>query len=248
MDLQLPLFFSMFLFVYTFAYSVLLRNWGPKHRLEASSCFISLAHGTPVVILATIAILQSPNPTDFAAPNTKFQALVLEYSIAYFSLDLLHCVSFSPNDFVFIFHHLAVLYVFVTCNYIVGCGAVPILGLLVVAELSSGCQNAWTLAGYRRTEIVAAAKFEEFVTPYFLTFYSVLRVGLAPVVVCKMGEFYVGSLVMSGNLIPTWAWISWLCVIGMAIFGSVLWVGNHWLLWFRPTQNRKEKVSSYVSH
>ncbi|XP_038892912.1 TLC domain-containing protein At5g14285-like [Benincasa hispida] len=223
---SLPLFFFMFLFVYAFAYLVLLRNWGPKQRLEASSCFISLAHGSPVVIMAVIAILQAPNMADFAAPNTKFQALVLEYSIAYFLLDLLHCILFSPDDFVFIFHHLAVLYVFVTCNYLVHCGAVPILGLLVLAELSSGCQNVWTLAGYKR-----AAKFQDLMAPYFFSFYSVLRVGLAPMFVYKMGEFYVWSL--GENLIPKWAWISWMGVIGMAIFGSMSWIGNHWVFWFR---------------
>lgn len=227
----------MFLLIYAFAYLVLLRNWGPKHRLEASSCFISVAHGSPVVIMAIIAILQAPNTTDFAAPNTKFQTLVLEYSIAYFLLDLLHCILFSPHDFVFIFHHLAVIYVFVTCNYLVHRGAVPILGLLVVAELSSGCQNVWTLAGYRRADVVAAAKFQDFVSPYFFTFYSILRVGLAPAFLYKMGGFYVGS--MGKDLIPKWAWISWMGVIGMAIFGSMLWVGNHWLLWFRSTNHGK---------
>lgn len=221
----------MFLSVYLFAYFVVLRNWGPKHRLEASSCFISLAHGTPVVVMAIVAILQAPNTSDFAAPNTKFQGLVLEYSMAYFLVDLLHYILFYPRDFVFICHHLAVLYVFVTCHYLVRRGAVAILVLLVLAELSSGCQNVWTLAGYRRADVQAAAKFQDFVSPYFFTFYSVLRGGLAPVFLHKMGEFYVGS--PAENLIPKWAWISWMGVIGTAVFVSILWVGNHWVLWLQ---------------
>ncbi|XP_023554709.1 TLC domain-containing protein At5g14285-like [Cucurbita pepo subsp. pepo] len=235
--LALLLFFFMFLFVYVFAYLVVLQNWGPKHRIEASSCFISLAHGSPVVIMAIIAILQAPNMADFAALNTKYQGLVLEYSMAYFLMDLLHYILFYPRDFVFICHHLAVLYVFATCHYLVRRGALPILVLLVLAEFSSGCQNVWTLAGYRRADVPAAAKFQDFVSPYFFTFYSILRGGFAPVFLHKMGEFYVSSA--AENLIPKWAWISWMGVIGTAILVSILWVGNHWVLWFRRTKHGK---------
>lgn len=238
MEFQIFFFFLfMFLFVYLFAYFVVLCKWGPKHRLEASSCFISLAHGSPVVIMAIAAILQAPNMADFAAQNTKFQGLVLQYSIAYFLVDLLHCMLFYPRDFLFICHHLAVLYVFLSCHYLVRHGAVPILVLLVVAELSSGCQNVWALAGYRRGDVKAAAKFQDFLAPYFYTFYSILRGGLAPVILHKMGVFYVSGL--AENLIPKWAWISWMGVIATAIFVSILWIGNHWVVWYQYRKHGK---------
>lgn len=223
--------------MYLFGYLVVFRSWGPKHRLEAASSFMSLAHGTPATAMAILAVLHAPNAGDFAALNTNFQGLVLEYSIAYFLVDLLHYVLFYPRDLVFICHHLAVIYVFVTCHYLVHHGAVPILVLLVLAELTSGCHNAWGLAGYRRADAPAAAKFQDALSPYFYTYYSTLRGGLAPVFLHKMGIFYVSGA--AENVIPKWAWISWMGVIATAILVSILWIGNHWALWFRQRRHGK---------
>ncbi|KAB2624875.1 hypothetical protein D8674_016535 [Pyrus ussuriensis x Pyrus communis] len=155
----LPTFFSIFLLIYLSAYFLLFRNWGPKHRPGASSCLISLSHGSAAAAMAAHAILRSHKATTFASPNTATQNTVLEFSIAYFSLDLLHYLIFFPNDVLFILHHLATLYVFTTCRYAVRHGAHAILVLLFLAEITSGCQNAWTLAGFRRSGSPAAAKF-----------------------------------------------------------------------------------------
>ncbi|KAA8548200.1 hypothetical protein F0562_004539 [Nyssa sinensis] len=153
----LPLFFTMFLLIYLIAQFVVFRNWSPKLRPEASSCLISLAHGTPAVFLASRAIYSDPN-RGFASINTDNQSLVLDYSIAYFLMDLCHYLIFYPKDILFIGHHLATLFVFVTCQYLVYHGAYAILILLVLAEVTSFCQNTWTLASARRADLPIAAK------------------------------------------------------------------------------------------
>ncbi|ONI30146.1 hypothetical protein PRUPE_1G233600 [Prunus persica] len=155
----LPAFFSIFLLIYLFAYFVVFRNWGPKHRPEASSCLISLAHGPTAAIMSIYSILHSRKAPTFASPNDTLQNTILEFSIAYFFLDLLHYLLFFPSDVLFILHHLATLYVFTTCRYVVHHGAYAILVLLFLAEITSGCQNVWTLASYRRADSPAAAKF-----------------------------------------------------------------------------------------
>ncbi|KAA8530130.1 hypothetical protein F0562_004839 [Nyssa sinensis] len=147
----------MFLFLYLIAYFVVFRNWGPKLRPEASSCLTSLAHGTPAVFLALHAIYSDPN-SGFASVNTNYQNLVLDYSIAYFLMDLCHYLIFYPNDVLFISHHLATLFVFVTCRYVVFNGAYAILVLLVLAEVTSFCQNTWTLAKARKADLATAAQ------------------------------------------------------------------------------------------
>ncbi|KAL4279894.1 hypothetical protein GQ457_03G023810 [Hibiscus cannabinus] len=43
----LPTLFLYFFVIYLMAYFRVFRNWDPKHRVEASSYFISLTHGTP---------------------------------------------------------------------------------------------------------------------------------------------------------------------------------------------------------
>ncbi|XP_042061300.1 TLC domain-containing protein At5g14285-like isoform X2 [Salvia splendens] len=220
MDLQfpltsnpLPLFFAGYLLLYLIAYSILFRTWASKLRPEASSCAISLAHGTPAVFLAARAILSDPAP-DFHSSNTPLQSLVLDYSIAYFLMDLVHYLIFYPTDVLFIGHHLATLFVFVTCRYLVYHGAVAILVLLVLAEVTSFCQNVWTLASARRG----------FCGPYF---------------VYRMFTFYVTGA--ADAVIPKWVWISWLLVVVTAIFVSILWIVNLWAAFFREMKKKGEK-------
>lgn len=154
---NLPVFFAVYLLLYLTAYFIIFRNWSKNLRPEASSCIISLAHGTPAVFLAARAIFTDPNRS-FHSQNTPFQNLVLDYSIAYFLMDLCHYLIFYPRDVLFIGHHLATLFVFVTCRYSVYHGAYAILVLLILAEITSFCQNAWTLAGARRSDSEFAAR------------------------------------------------------------------------------------------
>ncbi|EOY00829.1 PREDICTED: uncharacterized protein LOC18609696 [Theobroma cacao] len=227
-----PTFFLLFLSIYLFAYFLVFRNWGPKHRPEASSCFISLAHGTPAVFMAAHALINTTqSPPTFASPNSALDNVVLEYSISYFLMDLVHYLVFFPNDILFILHHLATLYVFFTCRYMVHHGAFALLVLLVLAEVTSLCQNVWTLAGFRRADAPAAAKLYELLSPPFYALYSVVRGILGPFFVYKMVVFYLSGV--AGNLIPRWAWSSWIVVIVTAILVSIVWVFHHWIDWYK---------------
>eukprot|EP00262_Sarcandra_glabra_P011064 TRINITY_DN26762_c0_g1_i1.p1 TRINITY_DN26762_c0_g1~~TRINITY_DN26762_c0_g1_i1.p1 ORF type:complete len:247 (-),score=6.76 TRINITY_DN26762_c0_g1_i1:359-1099(-) len=235
----LPIFFSMFICIYILGYFGVFRNWNPKYRPEASSCFISLAHGTPAVFLALFAIL-TQSQRGFASPNTDFQNLVLDFSITYFLVDLLHYLIFFPNDFIFISHHLATLFVFVTCRYLVLHGAFAILVLLVLAELTSACQNTWTLANARRADLPAAAKLYELLSPPFYTFYTLVRGFAGPIFVYEMGVFYLSGA--ADNVIPRWVSVSWMVVVVMAISVSILWVINHWMELYKERVGRLKKI------
>ncbi|XVF43776.1 hypothetical protein PTKIN_Ptkin02bG0067500 [Pterospermum kingtungense] len=228
---SLPTFFLLFLSIYLFAYLLVFRNWGPKHRPEASSCFISLAHGTPAILLAVNALIKTQSPCTFASPNSVLDNIVLEYSISYFLVDLLHYLLFFPNDILFILHHLATLYVFFTCRYLVHHGAFALLVLLILAEVTSLCQNIWSLAGFRRADVPAAAKLYDLLSPPFYALYSVVRGIMGPLFVYKMGLFYLSGV--AENLIPVWAWASWLLVIVTAILISIVWAFDHWVDWYK---------------
>lgn len=235
---NLPLFFTQFLIIYLIAYFIVFRNWNPKFRPEAASCFISLAHGTPAAFFATRAILSHPNPS-FSSINTDSQNTVLDYSIAYFLMDLVHYLVFYPSDMLFIGHHLATLFVFVTCRYVANHGAFAILVLLVLAEVTSLCQNTWTLARARRDDSKTAAKVYEFLSPPFYALYSVVRGLAGPVFMYKMIVFY-----WSGNadgVIPRWVWVSWVVVVVMAISVSILWISNLWVELYRERTGKIEK-------
>ncbi|KAJ4973646.1 hypothetical protein NE237_006820 [Protea cynaroides] len=236
----LPLFWLIFLFVYLVAYFGVFRNWSPKNRSEASSCLISLAHGTPACLLAAYAILKiDQSERSFASPNTSFQNMVLEFSIAYFLMDLLHYLIFFPADILFIAHHLATLFVFLTCRYMVFHGAFALLVLLVLAEITSGCQNIWTLASARRADVPAAARLYELLSPPFYAFYSVIRGLAGPAFVYKMGMFYASGA--ADSVIPRWLTVSWMVVVVMAISVSILWISNLWLELYRERSKKLEK-------
>lgn len=237
---NLVLFFTMYLIIYIIAYFIVFSNWSPKSRPEAASCAISFFHGTPAVFLAISALVSDPKH-GFSAPNSFAQARVLDYSIAYFLMDLTHYVVFYPSDVLFIGHHLATLFVFVTCRYLVRHGAYAVLILLILAEVTSFCQNTWTLACARKGESAFAAKVFKYLSPPFYALYSVARGLAGPIFMYKMIVFYLSGA--ANDVIPRWVWISWVCVVTMAISVSILWVSNLWVELYREKKKSEKKLS-----
>ncbi|PRQ54176.1 putative TRAM/LAG1/CLN8 domain-containing protein [Rosa chinensis] len=234
----LPILFSFFLTVYLIAYFLVFRSWSPKIRPEASSCLISLAHGTPAVFFSSFAILSDPS-TGFAAPNTRLQNSVLDFSVAYFLMDLLHYLLFFPGDVLFIGHHLATLFVFLTCRYVASRGAFAVLTLLILAEVTSLCQNVWTLANARRRDVEFAAKVYDFLSPPFYVLYSIVRGFVGPCFVYRMCAFYASGA--AEGLIPRWVWVSWIVVVMSAISVSIMWISNLWVELYRDRSGKLEK-------
>ncbi|XP_057482400.1 TLC domain-containing protein At5g14285-like [Actinidia eriantha] len=232
---KLPLFFIMFFTAYLTANFAVFRRWSPKIRPEAASCFISLLHGTPAVLFASLSILSDPS-RGFASFNTDPQNTVLDYSIAYFSMDLVHYLIFYPSDLLFIGHHLATLFVFVTCRYLVAHGAYAILVLLILAEATSFCQNTWTLASARRGDLDVAAKVYDLLSPPFYAFYSVVRGLAGPIFMYEMIRFYLSGA--ADHVIPRWVWVSWVVVVVSAISVSILWISNLWVELYRERSGK----------
>lgn len=233
----LPLFLAMFFAVYLIGYFVVFRNWSPNRRPEASSCFISLAHGTPAAFLAVCAVA-SDQDRGFAAPNTATQSTVIDYSVAYFLTDLLHyCLFFSAGDLLFILHHIATLFAFLTCQYVARRGAFAILVLLALAEATSLFQNLWTLARSRRADHAFAARAYRLLSPSFYAYYTIVRGFGAPWFAYQMGAAYFGGEV--DGVIPTWVWGSWLFLVVLFIPVSLLWIANLWMELYRE---RSDKV------
>ncbi|XP_055801620.1 TLC domain-containing protein At5g14285-like [Solanum dulcamara] len=165
--------------------------------------------------------------------------MILEYSIAYFLADLLHYLVFYPTDILFIAHHLATLYVFLTCRFIVDHGAVTLIGLLVLAEITSPFQNIWSLARYRRIDTPMAAVLYEKLSPIFYMLYSLVRGILGPLFVYKMGMAFASR--KADGVISRPMWMSWMVVIVSAILVSILWVMNLWVDLFRERQRKQLK-------
>ncbi|PWZ23050.1 TLC domain-containing protein [Zea mays] len=222
-----PAFLAMYAAIYCAGQLVVFRRWAPRQRLDGASCLISLFHGTPAALAAAGAILALPaGSRSFAAPNARLQDHVLDYSVAYFTMDLLHYLAFLPGDVLFIAHHLATLFVFLTCRYLVRHGAYALLVLLVLAEVTSLLQNVWTLAGIWRDQSPAAARVYGALSPPFYALYTLVRGVAGPLFLLKMAAFYLSGQAV--DVIPWWVRISWILVVGTAIAVSNLWIWNLW--------------------
>lgn len=243
----LPLFTLWFLFSYISGYFIVFRNWSNKFRPGASSSLMSLAHGTPALLLSLLSISETQKTIahlEFNSPNTPFQNLVLDYSTAYFLVDLLHYTVFVPNDVLFILHHVATLYVLVTCRYAFGHGAVAILGILVIAEATTTCQNTWSLARFRKGDSARAAALFDFLSPIFYAYYTGVRGIVAPLFVYRIVGGVLDSGVGGNGVIPRWAWISWIVVTVVGIGLSVWWVLCLWINLYRQKSERELKKLS----
>eukprot|EP01018_Ginkgo_biloba_P021865 Gb_25003 [translate_table: standard] len=221
---------AFFIMLYAFAYFVFFRKYRQLERSDASSCTISLAHGPLVALIAAYDVMGSNWRLD--APNTWLERAVLEYSLAYFMVDLVHYLQFAPGNLLFIAHHLATSLVMLSCRYYVGHGALSIMSLLFVAEITSVCQNVWSLSRFAMhlQSKRAAVVYRTICLPFYLL-YTIARGILAPVLACKLGRFY-----LSGNadwVIPRWLVLCWMSIIILGIFASMLWIAILWFQLFR---------------
>uniref|UniRef100_A0A0C9S990 TSA: Wollemia nobilis Ref_Wollemi_Transcript_1553_1582 transcribed RNA sequence n=1 Tax=Wollemia nobilis TaxID=56998 RepID=A0A0C9S990_9CONI len=219
----------MFLAAYAVGFLKIFVHWKLKDRAEGCSCCMSLLHGTPAAVLAAYCMLRSP--WELAGQNTPFQNAVMEFSIAYFISDLMHFLAFFPGDFVFIAHHLATLFVMVSCRYFVGHGGFAVMSLLFVAEITSACQNTWTLARIGRRNNLNIELFYEFLSPFFYGFYTAVRGVVAPVLTYNLGRYFVGG--KADDVIPRWLACCWMGVVSAAIVASMAWILNLWIELFR---------------
>lgn len=219
---------SVFLFtaVYFLGYFFVFHKlWKGRARYDAASCGISLTHGTVVAALACSEIFSQKWILD--APNTPFQNKIMEYSMAYFVVDLLNYLITAPDDYLFIGHHVATLTYMISCRYFIGHGAMSVMCLIAGGEVTSPVQNIWTLSRMAQDTSPTAKKIYKNLSPFFTVFFTIVRGGFGPYLTWSMGKFYLGGY--ADKIMPRWLAYCWMFKVAFAIFGSMVWVYKLWL-------------------
>ncbi|XP_021746630.1 TLC domain-containing protein At5g14285-like [Chenopodium quinoa] len=155
-------------------------------------------------------------------------------------MDLIHYFVFNPKNVLFIAHHLASLFGLLTCRFVANHGAFAILVILVLAEVTSPVQNVWSLARLRKADFRVAKQVYDYLSPRFYTFYTAVRGVFAPLFVIKMGFVYASGA--TNSVIPRWVWCSWMLLTVSGIMGSLLWILNHWIEFYKESLCKKEKL------
>ncbi|KAK4409981.1 TLC domain-containing protein [Sesamum angolense] len=217
--------FPLFFILYLSAYFILFSGVGP------GSSGLKL----PAVSYPWLTALQQyswpvePSSSIRAwifTPATLRSKTSCSLSIAYFYIDLLHFLLFEPSAFLFIAHHLISLFGFLTCRYVVYHGALAVLGLLILAEVTSSCQNVWALASMRRSDVELAGEVFDLVSPPLYALYSIIR-GLFDLIVYRMWAFYGTGV--ADDVMPQWVWISWVSLAVVMIFFSIFRISILWV-------------------
>eukprot|EP00246_Nothoceros_aenigmaticus_P013781 TRINITY_DN4932_c0_g1_i1.p1 TRINITY_DN4932_c0_g1~~TRINITY_DN4932_c0_g1_i1.p1 ORF type:complete len:275 (-),score=12.07 TRINITY_DN4932_c0_g1_i1:581-1405(-) len=216
---------AVFALVYAFGFLVLFRHWKGRARYEAASCCISFLHGTLSAILAGRDLWL--NEWILHGPNTEVQNKIMEYSMAYFVVDLLNYFYAAPDDYLFIGHHIATLTYMLSSRYFVGCGATSVMCLIAAGEATSPVQNVWTLARMSREEYPLSKKIYTTLSPWFTVYFTLIRGILGPYLVWELGKFYLTG--QADSAIPRWLAYCWMLKITFAISGSMVWVYKLWL-------------------
>lgn len=223
------LFSSILMFgaVYLYGYfNVFNKVWKGRARYDAASCGISMVHGLVVAVLSCYDIFGG-NDRQLDAPNTHFQNGIMEYSMAYFIVDLIYYFVTASDDYLFIVHHFATLTYMFSCHYFTHHGAFSVMYLIAAGELTSPVQNIWTLARMARGESPTAKKIYTNLSPFFTVYFTVVRGIFGPYLTWKLGAFYLTG--QADAVVPRWLAYSWMFKVAFGIFGSVVWVYKLWV-------------------
>ncbi|KAH7414874.1 hypothetical protein KP509_14G015100, partial [Ceratopteris richardii] len=204
---------------------VFARRWprGAVDRFKAASCCMSIVHGTSTSMAAAIYMMHLKHTKSrLGAANTRFEEAIMEYSTAYFLVDLVHYLLFVPNQPLFVLHHVFTSSYMLSCCFYTGHGAFSTIVLFVVGESTSFLQNVWTIS-----LITHSAKLFNLLNVPFLIIFSIFRGVLTPWATWQLCLYFLFSREASA-VVPFPLALYWMWSVFMGISGSLYWVSTHW--------------------
>ncbi|KAH7414882.1 hypothetical protein KP509_14G015900 [Ceratopteris richardii] len=238
-DSWLPWSCVFFTGLYLLGYWVVFaRRWphGAVDRFKAASCCMSIVHGTSTMKFWLASRL--------GAANTRFEEAIMEYSTAYFLVDLVHYLLFVPNQPLFVLHHVFTSSYMLSCRFYTGHVAFSTIILFVVGESTSFLQNVWTIS-----LLTHGAKLFNLLNVPFLIIVSIFPGVLTPWATWQLCLYFLfsreASAVVPFPLALYWMWSVFMGrkpVLGVDALGETHVqeeIGNHASFSFQNTAANK---------
>jgi hypothetical protein len=200
---------------------------------------MSIIHGTASTILTVYNLMHIQDPLNrLDAKNTPFQNALMEFSSAYFVIDLLHYAIYVPDQILFILHHIATTTYMFSCRFYTHHGAISVMALLGLAESTSLMQNIWSISS-----IYGYWKLHQILNVFFIPLYTIARGVLGPLLTWKLCVFYLPG--GADHVIPRWLVSYWMFTVVFAITGSILWVSTKWVKLFSGSSKIQQLSHSH---
>ncbi|GLJ34093.1 hypothetical protein SUGI_0685340 [Cryptomeria japonica] len=165
-------------------------------------------------------------PWKLDAPNTNLENKIMEFSLAYFAIDMIHYILVNPSDYLFILHHVATSTYMISCRYYTGHGGISAISLMCTGEATSPFQNVWTVARMGRGESPLASRIYAAMSPAFTVYFTIMRCIVGPYIAWELGSFYFPG--KADKVIPRGIAYFWMVTVILAIVGSTVWVYKLW--------------------
>lgn len=179
--------------------------------------------------IATCAIagqqLTSQYPFALDSRNDDSTRFVMQLSTAYMIVDFfLFLLPFTPNDYLFVGHHLMTIGYMLSSLHI-DRGGLSCLILMVLGESTSLFQNSWLISRELRHDSPAAMSFFKLLSPIYTYIFLFVRSLLAPPVILWFCIRMESAKQLPFSCRFTWAALAVVTTTGSQIWSYKLWRG-----------------------
>lgn len=230
-----PLFGAVFVGSYS---ALKLANYCTrrKHRflredaVPLASRITALTHAVSLMGISGMAMYYDPW---FGIQNTEWQKFALQFTISYFTYDLVY-MYFCEWDWKFVIHHLIVISSMGTGLFLDKGGAYAMM-MLFPGEITNPCYMSWELS--KRYGYDCAHRMMSYIFTWsFLTIRLLMLTPLSGVILYRLLFVHDGLSHLTKGL-----WVS--CILGFN-YGNYLWSRNMWKGYQKFRQKERERLAA----
>ncbi|DBA88031.1 TPA: hypothetical protein ACH3X1_005013 [Trebouxia sp. C0004] len=221
-----------------YCYQYSCRSAGICHRVGAARSYKHVKRCNLVNCPNSFALqLVSQYPFSLDAQNNNSANFIMQFSAAYMVVDFfLFLLPFTPDDFLFVGHHLMTTG-YMMSSLFIGRGGLSCLVLMVLGESTSLFQNSWLISRELRQESRAAMSCFNNLSPIYTYVFLLVRSMVAPPVIA-----WFCIQLQSAQKLPIGCRVTWASLAAVTTAGSQIWSYKLWKGLKRQSAKHKADV------